>query len=297
MLLLTSRARERGSMKKIDITLFFNEITLLGLRLEILYPFVDHFLIIEADRTHQNQPKPLYFEENKEKFSKYQDKIVHKKIKFPEGLDSWGRENFQRYVASKFLKELDLEDDDLILSSDLDEIPNPALFREAATHPFCFLNQMYFLYFLNFFSSKCITGTACVKYGILKALEQRYEGRSLQILRDRKDYELILPDGGWHYGYMSGAKVISEKSRAIVEGNLSGPNTTEEYFESQIKVALETKRSPYSPRNLQKIDLDTKQGYYSYITAKSGSWVEEKQALTPFPSIDKEILKKFCIPE
>ena len=57
--------------------MFYNELDLLEIRLNILDSVVDKFVIVEATETFMGQPKPLYYEENKERFVKWKDKIVH----------------------------------------------------------------------------------------------------------------------------------------------------------------------------------------------------------------------------
>ena len=110
-------------MKIIDCFMFYNEIDILKIRLEELYDVVDYFIIIEATLTHNNTSKPLYFKENKHLFDKYESKIIHhitdfsikydfvNYIKVPN--DNWFRENYQRECASIFIKELNLNDDEI----------------------------------------------------------------------------------------------------------------------------------------------------------------------------------------
>ena len=50
---------------------FFNELDILELRLNILYEYVDYFVIVESDVTHSGEKKPFYFEDNKERYSKF----------------------------------------------------------------------------------------------------------------------------------------------------------------------------------------------------------------------------------
>lgn len=64
-------------MKIYDAFLFFNELDLLEVRLEMLYDHVDYFIISECDTTFSGISKPFYFEDNKERYSKYLDKIIH----------------------------------------------------------------------------------------------------------------------------------------------------------------------------------------------------------------------------
>ena len=61
----------------IDCFIFFNELDLLEIRLHELDGVVDEFMLIEGTRTHQNKPKPLFFEEAKDKFSDFLPKINH----------------------------------------------------------------------------------------------------------------------------------------------------------------------------------------------------------------------------
>lgn len=56
---------------------FFNELDILKIRLEVMNPIVDKFVISEATETFSGLKKPLYYEENKELFSEFQDKIIH----------------------------------------------------------------------------------------------------------------------------------------------------------------------------------------------------------------------------
>jgi len=63
-----------------DCFCFFNELEILELRLNILDSVVDKFVICESTVTHTGQPKKMYFEENKDRFSKFLHKIIHLKI-------------------------------------------------------------------------------------------------------------------------------------------------------------------------------------------------------------------------
>lgn len=108
-----------------DCFTFFNELDLLELRFEELYDYVDYFVLVEGNRTFQNNPKPFYFEENENRFVKYSDKIIHVKVvDMPEHTDAWGREEHQRNLIRLGLK--DANDNDIVIVSDLDEIIRPS---------------------------------------------------------------------------------------------------------------------------------------------------------------------------
>lgn len=59
-----------------DTFLFFNEFSLLAIRLHELNTIVDRFVLVEATRTHSNKPKPLFYAENKERYAAFHDKII-----------------------------------------------------------------------------------------------------------------------------------------------------------------------------------------------------------------------------
>jgi beta-1,4-mannosyl-glycoprotein beta-1,4-N-acetylglucosaminyltransferase len=60
-----------------DCFIFFNEFELLEIRLNELNDVVDKFVLVEATKTHQGKDKPLYFEENKKRFSDFSNKMIH----------------------------------------------------------------------------------------------------------------------------------------------------------------------------------------------------------------------------
>jgi beta-1,4-mannosyl-glycoprotein beta-1,4-N-acetylglucosaminyltransferase len=115
-------------MKIFDCFTFFNELDLLEIRLTELYDVVDYFVIIEADKTQTGKPKEYYFEKNKTRFIRYKDKIIHFKINMPETNNFWIMENYQRNQILRGL--INCKKNDIILISDLDEIPNPKQFNE-----------------------------------------------------------------------------------------------------------------------------------------------------------------------
>jgi len=70
-------------MKVIDCFTFYNELTVLEYRLATLIDIVDHFILVEARQTHMGKDKELYYLNNKERFSKYNHKIIHVVVDLP----------------------------------------------------------------------------------------------------------------------------------------------------------------------------------------------------------------------
>ena len=109
--------------KIIDSFLFFNEIDLLEIRFNILYDYVDYFIITESDTTFSGNKKELFFLKNESKFDKFKDKIIYNPIKIPDNISvTWDREIYQRNSPIEKIKEIS-DNNDLIITSDLDEIP------------------------------------------------------------------------------------------------------------------------------------------------------------------------------
>ena len=111
----------------IDAFMFNNELDILNFRLHELNDYVDKFVIYENCWTFSGNKKPFYFDENKEIFSQFSDKIVHIKSN-TRGKDNWKREYAQRYeVLLKGVSSLGLNDSDIVSFCDLDEIIDPKL--------------------------------------------------------------------------------------------------------------------------------------------------------------------------
>ena len=109
-------------MKIYDCFTFFNELDLLEIRLQELYDTVDYFVIAEANMSHSGNPREYCLLANWERFKPWHDKIRYFQIDdFPVTNNSWVREKFQRVALQRGLT--DMAPEDLIIISDLDEIP------------------------------------------------------------------------------------------------------------------------------------------------------------------------------
>jgi beta-1,4-mannosyl-glycoprotein beta-1,4-N-acetylglucosaminyltransferase len=109
------------------------------MRLNILNDVVDYFVLVEATHTHIGKEKPLFYQENKHLFEKFNDKIIHVVVddfsyKYPniniENEEQWINERYQRDCISRGLNKLSLQNNDVITITDLDEIPNPKLLKK-----------------------------------------------------------------------------------------------------------------------------------------------------------------------
>ena len=193
-------------MKIFDCFLFFNELEILDLRLMTLADIVDYFVIVEANKTHTGNEKEFLFEKNQNLFKKYLDKIIYVKIEDVPLLDNSKNigaiENFQRNCITRGLSGA--KDDDRIIISDLDEIPNPDKIMQVKenSEPVTF-NQYLFYYYVNCLSSRNWDGPIIAPY---KNMPSPQKLRRLA----RRGYNSIK-NGGWHYSYMGGVEKIRSK--------------------------------------------------------------------------------------
>ena len=204
-------------MKIVDAFCFFNELDLLEVRLETLNPVVDYFVLVEANKTQSLKDKPYYFEENRTRYAKFLHKIIHVKVDdCPASNDGhiWRMENFQRNCIKRGLAQLQLDGRDLVLISDLDEIPNPRAIEMTSKmediHALAFAMEFFCYYFNVWSPGKGWVGTVMARREILDHVEP-------QELRNIKDHAPRVVNAGWHFSWLGGVDKIREKLLSCIE--------------------------------------------------------------------------------
>lgn len=240
-------------MKIFDCFCFFNELDLLEIRLTELEPVVDFFVIVECTHTWKNDRKPLVFEANKERFARWNHKIryivqnqitdlspadrLHRSKK-PEN-DARRREWIQRDRIAEGVA--DAAPDDLIIISDLDEIPDQKVIaniiaKHLQKRSVIFLEQPQYSGYLNWYIGP--------KNWVGSRLVERKYFRSPQLLRMTKtrghpkamwgtrtfdwwmrnaiDFHTIIrplriPAAGWHFSTIGNVEQISYKAAQHIE--------------------------------------------------------------------------------
>ena len=134
-------------MKIFDCFTFNDELEILDIRLNTLNKFVDKFIIVESKTNHQGNEKKVNFNINQ--FKKFKDKINYFLIdKIPSYYSSWEIESYQRNYISNGLNSC--EENDVIIISDIDEIPNLERFNfNKMKRKFYSFEQAHFMYKLN----------------------------------------------------------------------------------------------------------------------------------------------------
>ena len=216
---------------------FFNELDLLELRFNELYDVVDRFVIVEAGETFTGKQKPYHFVENAARFEKFMDKVTYLQLdSFPEGISGWERERLQR---DKLLEGLvEAASDDLILLSDIDEIPDARVIFEARNKPpkfnevYCF-EMRWFYYFMNLerrarwlrlgprmIRRDCVDSMQELRYVRAPAKSFiRDFFRALKIARGMKRWlkRTVWHDAGWHFTWLGGANAVAFKAYALTK--------------------------------------------------------------------------------
>ena len=203
-----------------DCFLFFNELDILDLRLHVLSEEVDYFVIGEATTTFSGEKKPLYYLKNQKLFKEFEDRIIHVTIDDDWDVDTHERDSRQKDRIMEGIRDR-VRDEDIILFSDVDEIPNPIkvheikeAFRDDCIYSFA--QRMYYVYMnMEEVSGKLLAysgdwddvprkqwlGSKACTYG--------YFRRNNLVLTDLRCPEsrqggVRVSDGGWHFGYMGG---------------------------------------------------------------------------------------------
>jgi beta-1,4-mannosyl-glycoprotein beta-1,4-N-acetylglucosaminyltransferase len=268
-----------------DSFMFFNELDLLDIRLTMLYPYVDYFVISECDYTFSGVKKPFYFEENKGLFSKFLDKIIHVKNLDTNNIDILNNvyENKQKNVYDKIIEYFNVaknsadtdygkpqwckeflhreyvslglancDDDDIIIFSDLDEIPKPEIIKhinglDVKNNKYCLYSDNH-NYFINNLASINWMGSIITNYGDLKI-------NSLNNLRKIRANNVMLENSGWHLSFMGGQERIKHKLESYGHQEFNN-----DYIKSDIENKINKNVDLFNRiSNFKKIEID---GYY-----------------------------------
>jgi beta-1,4-mannosyl-glycoprotein beta-1,4-N-acetylglucosaminyltransferase len=229
-------------MKVFDCFMYFDEEIVLDLRLNMLDPYVDHFVIVESIFTHKGDRRELKF--NHEKFNKFKRKIIYltyddkpkdieeindgdseneKSRKFI--LNAAYRENGQRNFINKGLDNA--EENDLILVSDVDEIPNLENidFKKVDREIILFKQNMFYYKFNLKLPNLIWSGTKGCKKKCLRSpqwlrniKDKKYPFYRIDTYFSEKKYINLrfINNGGWHFSNIKTANEIEYKLKSYL---------------------------------------------------------------------------------
>ncbi len=221
-------------MKIFDCTTFYSEHLMMDVRFNVLNEYVHKFIVCESTISHSGKPKKLNFDINN--YPKFKDKIIYIVIeKEPEGIIGDGKQNLiPTEKRQNSLKRIELsydrmmealniaQENDLIILSDNDEIPNlnSSQFKNSNKDIFIF-KQLFFYYKFNllydlvpWYGSKAVKKKKLISMSWLKNLKNKqYPFWRIDTLFSNNKYINldIIKDGGWHFTNLMNAEKLYQK--------------------------------------------------------------------------------------
>jgi beta-1,4-mannosyl-glycoprotein beta-1,4-N-acetylglucosaminyltransferase len=201
---------------------------------------VDYFVIVEAGLTHAGNPKPMYYNENKSRFKKFEEKIIHFMVDdVPKKARYW-RKLFQHRNAIEFRQRIsqieavglvpDIRPTDIVLTSDADEIPSPKYLR-----PELFDDETIFVFNQRFFFYDFTTENPIGWPGTMSAPYRLFVDLDLNRMRKSKYRKMdervtFTPSrvsredhAGWHCSNFGGVDRIVKKLEAFAHQKYNQP--------------------------------------------------------------------------
>ena len=289
--------------------MYYDEDLLLDLRLNILNDHVKKFIITEATYAHNGKPKKLTFDINQ--FKKFKDKITYIIVdKQPENiiplsdndtkekrgekliLNGMARDYFQRENLSRGINEA--ADNDLILVSDLDEIPNlnELNFNDIENNIIIFKQKMFYYKLNLFYQDYTWIGSKATKrknflspQWIRNIKGKKYSKWRIDIMFSKKKYSnlLFVENGGWHFTFLRTPEEIEKKllnyahHYEFEESGLSIKNLKQLMDEKRVMYDhnVDQKKFKWSGKSkLKKIKNDFLPKYITSNLTKYRSWLD-----------------------
>ena len=184
--------------KVFDFLLVNDEIETLYLRMEQMHKYVDRFIVLESELSFSRKSKPLYFSKNREMFKKFN--ILHLVLRaedIPVNGDAWAVESYTRsHLFTGAVDKLDLTYNDVILLSDLDEIPKPKTLNVLKSCYFVYpliLTSEFYYYSFEYYVGTWNNPRATMFKGLNLALD-------FQNLRSSA-VAYSMPKAAWHCSF------------------------------------------------------------------------------------------------
>jgi beta-1,4-mannosyl-glycoprotein beta-1,4-N-acetylglucosaminyltransferase len=283
-----------------DTMLFNTEIQLLLLRMETLYNVVDYFVICEATKTFSYlRDKPMHFMENSQKFHKFQKKILYlpldfnkDEVKFSNSIneqDDFKREFYSRNQMNLFTLNYSKNDNDIIILSDVDEIPNPYLIRlmrdcdliqngqvwQELVNTGFILHQHRYHGDLSCYSDQYQPWWGTRIYSVRNA--RTFGGQNM---RSNTNYITRIQDAGWHLSYvpLGDYTFLRDKFSAFAHANqdimIKYRGITDGEWAKLVVEGLPG--GDYSCKRLGKVDMQSPPAAYAYIN-EFGPFMSQEQ--------------------
>lgn len=221
------RLGRRRLAKRVDACLLYNELDLLTIRLEELWDHVDHFVVVEADQTFAGRPKPLFFREHAARFAPYAAKLTHHVATGLPALEQqseparFAREAAQRNAIGDALRDLRLAPQDIVIVSDVDEIPRGSAVARIddllAAHDHAVFVLTNHRGYVNNVSTEALNGARVAGPVACRVATLRQEGaqtvrrgqeKSGGVIVNRAPDVAYVDDAGWHFSSLGGPAAV-----------------------------------------------------------------------------------------
>lgn len=179
-----------------DAVLFSNEVDMLTIRWKELYPYITQFVLLESNSTFTGLPKLHNFAINRDQFKFVETRLTYGTIggRARKGENPFVEEAYQRLALDRLLRIAGIEDDDLLIMSDVDEIPSAHtinLLRWCDDIP-----PVLHLHFRNYLYSFEFE----IKHRSWRASVHRYQSGKTRYAHYRQS-DYLLADAGWHCSF------------------------------------------------------------------------------------------------
>lgn len=262
--------------KIIDTIFLYDEIEMLYFRLSELEDFVDEFIIMECEMDFKGNPKPLNYLQNVEMFEKWKDKItyistpkidlndikpLYDSIKFGEKLEQKNNDKvkkndlrfFQISTLIGSLLDKNLDYDDLILISDVDEIPDLSksqLFKPHLKFGAILLRQTNFIWSTKYYNPIPNTGTIGFQFSrLITTPDIVYRAYFNKTLSSNSNFEII--DNGFHLSHFYSLEKTINKLKLLYDSNFEYPlneleNKVKYFYENLMSTKRNFENQEYS---------------------------------------------------
>ena len=250
-------------MKVYDCFPFFNELDILEIRLQELWDVVDVFVLAESNQSHSGKPKEYIFENNKDRFAKYMSKIRRVAVDdMPDTPDSWVRERYQRWSLIKALT--DVAQDDIIITSDLDEVPRAdaisAIKEDENNWDRYILTIPMFQYKINYMKIYDINKQPNIMVTRARCYTNPQQEREYTFPWVSKPENLVLVDhGGWHFTYFGDNNNAINKIQNFAH---TETDTPEMIAKHNIDFFIENKCGHHGPSNPERFEYVVVDEYF-----------------------------------
>lgn len=232
----------KQNMAIYDCFPFFNEMEILDLRFRHHYNLVDFFVIVESTKTFTGNDKPLYFQENKERYAPFLDKVIHIVVDdSPETDDFWIREHYQKDQIRRAFKSV--EPNDLIIIADADELLRGEAISQALEYDgVTEFDMPMYQYYMNLCAVPSGWGAPyAIKGHMLESfpnLSLTRFSRNFKPDMEREGKWQLLENSGWHFTHLGGIERLKYKYLSYSHKDDSWPSlmSGEGSFEKHIAV-------------------------------------------------------------